>query len=282
MRKFVTFLCCTLVTVLSLYSPVYAASVPPQTLPGNDSNPMDYEPPEGCIHYEIPNSGQEGTFTVNFDETGAVDPTGAFSFTVVVGTGAGEDFTKVLSWSSNFPIYAVIVKGGNAFNLYQYDTSVRGDTNLVSPDNASGQPADVSHVSIVICPEDFPPEPPTPTPSPSPTSTPTPTPTSTPTPCPPCPTCPPSSFCFVGFIVIFIILLIAFFLLGLLCCKIINPCCNKQIDYNKNSNQINQYYEKKDSDKKKDDCKDNSTNNPCGHDNHKNGPPTYPKNDYYN
>ena len=104
MKKLIVLFGCILFTILSIYSTANAASVPPQTFPGNDSNPSDYTPPPGCIHYEIPGSGTEGTYTVKFDATGTVDPNGAYSFTVTVGTEAGEDYTKVLSWSSNFPI----------------------------------------------------------------------------------------------------------------------------------------------------------------------------------
>lgn len=209
---------------------ISAASVDPQPYPGNDSNPNDYTPPKCCIHYEIPNSDTEGTHTATFNSNGNPSPNGPFSFTVVVGTEEGEDFTKVLSWSSNFPIYAVIVKGGNGFNLYQYDSSVRGDTNLVSPVTASGKPADVSHVSVVICPKTFPPTPPTTTPTPTPTLTPTPTitPTVTPTPtCPPIP-CPfpPKPVCHILVYIIFIFLLIAFFLLGLIFGGF-DPCCKR-------------------------------------------------------
>lgn len=205
-----------LLVVLSFYTSALAASVPPQTFPGNDAN--DYTPPEGCLHYQIPNSDTEGSHTITFDNDGAVDPSGPYSFTVTVGTLPGNDYTQVLSWSSNFPIYAVIVKGGNAFNLYQYDSSVRGDTDLVSPDNPSGGPADVSHVSVVICPDCFPPQPPTPTPTPEPTVTPTPTPvpTVTPTPRPPCPCpCPPGPPTWI-FIVSAIFLIISTVLLGIL------------------------------------------------------------------
>ena len=197
MKKLLSIISIALVLTLNIISPVYAASVPAQTFPGNDSNPMDYTPPEGCIHYEIPNSGNEGTYTATFNELGEVDPEGLYTFTVVVGSEEGESYTKILSWNSNFPIYGVIVKGGNAFNLYQYGTNVREDTNLVAPVNPSGNPADVSHVSIVICPDEFPPVPP----------------------CPPCPPCSdqPDSICYgTLFLSIFIIFIIVFFLLGIL------------------------------------------------------------------
>jgi len=140
-----------LLAFLFSFMQVFGASVMPQLFQGNDSNPNDYTPPSGCIHYEIPNSGTPGTYTVKFNSSGQVDPSGNCSFTVTVGKQSGQSYTKVLSWSSNFPIYAVIVKGGNAFNLYQYPNTTREDTDLVSPNNASGKPADVSHVSIVIC-----------------------------------------------------------------------------------------------------------------------------------
>lgn len=146
---------CTMVAsllMLLVCLPALAASVTPVRFDGNDSNPSDYTPPAGTIHYEIPGSGTAGTYTVHFNDQGQVDPNGACTFTVTVGTATGKNYTQVLSWSSNFPVYAVIVKGGNAFNLYQYPTTTRSDTDLVSPNNASGHPADVSHVSIVFYP----------------------------------------------------------------------------------------------------------------------------------
>lgn len=208
--------------------PVYGASVMPETIPGNDSNPNDYTPPEGCIHYEIPNSEDVGTHTVSFNELGEPSPDGPFTFTVVVGQEQGESFTKVLSWSSNFPIYAVIVKGGDAFNLYQYESTVREDTDLVSPNTSSGNPADVSHVSIVICPGQFPPITPCPT-------------------CPPCPTsppCPPNTFCCAKFITLFVLITIVFFLLGLIM-GTIYMCQNRK------------NYDNKKTCEKKYSCKDN-------------------------
>lgn len=237
MKKLFAILC-SLLFVISFCTPVYAASVNPQPFPGNDAN--SYTPPAGYIHYVIPDSGTEGSLTVTFNNTGAVDPTGSYSFTIVIGKEPGQDYTQVLSWSSNFPVYGVIVKGGNAFNLYQYDASVRGDTNLVSPNNASGHPASVSHVSIVFNPAELPPTPPTPTPTSTPTPTITPTPT--PTPCPPSP-----SNCFIGIIIIFVI--IAFFLIGILVGMII-ICCMKYCDYHKNKCDC----PKDDCDYPKDDC----------------------------
>jgi hypothetical protein len=115
-----------LITLSAFSFPILinAASVTPVEMPGNDSNPNDFTPPEGCIHYEIPNSANEGTHTVRFNSAGMVDANGPFIFTIDVGIAPGNDFTEVLTWISNFSIESVIVKGGPNFNVYSYDPSV--------------------------------------------------------------------------------------------------------------------------------------------------------------
>lgn len=267
MKRIVTFL--SLLLALSLYVPVMAASVPAQYFPGNDAN--DYTPPEGCLHYQIPNSDEEGSHTISFDSDGLVDPDGPYTFTVVVGTLPGNEYTQVLSWSSNFPIYAVIVKGGNGFNLYQYDESVRGDTDLKSPVNPSGNPANVSHVSVVICPDSFPPQPPTPTPTPEPTVTPTPTVTPAPVPPCPCPCSPDPPICSI--IVIMIFQIISTILLGILVLlmmlllfgsgfNLFSSCIRRRF-YNKlcKPKKIDYHDKNKDCDHKKDkECKNKDDN----------------------
>lgn len=219
MRKIIASLGLFLLIISAFCTTVYAASVPPLTLPGNDSDSADYTTPEGCIHYVIPDSNTEGAHTVTFNAAGAVDPSGPYIFTVVVGTEVGENYTKVLIWSSNFPIFEVIVQGGDAFNLYHYSTSIRSDTDLVAPNTPSGEPTDVNHVSITICPEDF----------------------------PPAPLIPVAyfntlnslfHFSYLGFFIIFTILIIVFFLLGLLFCKV-TTCCKKRIELGKSSDNIN-------------------------------------------
>jgi hypothetical protein len=183
---------------------VNAASVTPVERPGNDSNPNDYTPPEGCIHYEIPNSANEGTHTVRFNSDGMVDANGPFIFTIVVGIAPGNDYTEVLSWSSNFPIESVIVKGGPNFNIYSYDTGVRNDTSLVSPNVASGKPADISHVSVVICPNDIPD-------------------------CPDCPICPEKPDCDTILLFTIILIVLSIFLISNLAILfIILFYCNKK------------------------------------------------------
>jgi hypothetical protein len=137
-----------------------AASVIPDEYPGNDAN--TYTPPEGCIRTTLPDSDKTGTHVYTFNDFGQLDPGGTNTLTIEVGKATGTNYTQVLSWtwSGSYPLYSIIVKGGPAYNEYVYDGTATTDTNLVSPVNASGDPADISHVSVVLCPEKLPPVPP--------------------------------------------------------------------------------------------------------------------------
>ncbi len=150
----------TIIIVFALSTSVLAASVPPSEFPGNDAN--SYTPPEGCIRTTLPDSDVVGTHIYKFNDSGQLDPAGTNTFTLVVGVAPLTSYTQVLSWtwSGSYPLFAVIVKGGPGFNLYEYDGGLTTDTNLVSPDNPSGGPADISHVSVVLCPNGDPPVPP--------------------------------------------------------------------------------------------------------------------------
>lgn len=54
----------------------------------------------------------------------------------------------LFGFNSNLGIDAVVMKGGDAANVYFYAPETTGDANLVSPDNSSGEPAAISHVSF--------------------------------------------------------------------------------------------------------------------------------------
>ncbi len=152
----------TLVLVFSMSLTALAASVTPVEYPGNDANPADYTPPTGCVRTTLPDSDVVGTHVYKFNGNGVLDPAGTNMFTLVVGIETGTSYTQVLfwEWSGDYPLFAVIAKGGPGFNLYEYNGAVTSDTNLVSPDVSSGQPADISHVSVVLCPNGQPPVPP--------------------------------------------------------------------------------------------------------------------------
>ncbi len=113
---------------------------------GNDSKASA---PSGYTHYSFGSNSASGTYTVRFDTSGNRDSNGQYYFTHTIGKLPGQNYTAVLTWSSNFDIYSVIVKGGSAYNEYVYNTA-RSGSYLVSPVNASGNPASVSHTSIIF------------------------------------------------------------------------------------------------------------------------------------
>jgi len=54
-----------------------------------------------------------------------------------------------LTWSSDYPIHKVVLKGGNGANIYDYGSDGScGDQCLVSPNNNSGDPAEISHIDF--------------------------------------------------------------------------------------------------------------------------------------
>lgn len=77
------------------------------------------------------------------DSTGGTYPLGS-------GTVTWSTDGTYVNWSSTFGVDAVIVKGGSNANVYEYDPPAEsyGDTGLVSPNNASGDPAGLSHVEF--------------------------------------------------------------------------------------------------------------------------------------
>ena len=63
----------------------------------------------------------------------------------------GQD--RIISFESTLPIDYVLVKGGDAYNRYFYPGGETEDDGLVSPDNSSGGPAGVSHVTYCFSPK---------------------------------------------------------------------------------------------------------------------------------
>lgn len=155
MKKLITILGCILMTAMGVTT-AFAATVP--TLNQGDAN-STYVPPAGYLYYQVPDSDIEGTHVMTFNSTGAADPAGLYTFAVSIGTEIGETNTKVFSWVSNFPVYAVIVQGDDAYNHYLYGNASTYDNNLIAPDTV-GDPTAVAYVSVVFSPAQFPVVPP--------------------------------------------------------------------------------------------------------------------------
>ena len=90
-----------------------------------------------CIELGYENSSARANYTGG-NSFAAPFPDG-ISVTVTNGTYVG--------WTSTFPIGAVIVKGSNEANIYEYGGS-SGDSGLASPINASGGPAGLSNLTF--------------------------------------------------------------------------------------------------------------------------------------
>jgi hypothetical protein len=78
---------------------------------------------------------------------------GAFTAPFPAGLNVFVTGNTSVSFTSSFGIGAVIVKGGNAANVYPYDPQVKAGSGLTAPNNPNGKPADVGNVTFCWNPE---------------------------------------------------------------------------------------------------------------------------------
>ncbi len=114
-----------------------AASVAPTLTPGNPTcQDLGYD-------FGLKPKASSGSETTPGSYTsGGVTVTWSFSRT---------NSTSYIDWSSNIAPAAVIVKGSDAANVYDYTgtpANELSDTDLVTPINASGRPAGLSHLEF--------------------------------------------------------------------------------------------------------------------------------------
>jgi hypothetical protein len=107
--------------------PASAEHVDPVQVPGNAPCPAGLT--ELKVEPVADGTFTDGTLTVTID---------------VRDTADGQ----VFDWTSNIGVDVVIVKGGNASNVYTYDPESTGDTGLHAPENRSGNFAGLSHISF--------------------------------------------------------------------------------------------------------------------------------------
>jgi hypothetical protein len=120
-----------LAALVALPGVTSATTVTP-TLVADNPKCSDLNPAWSSVKADPPNDGvyTDGTLSANVSKNaGAVD------------------------WSSNMPIDAVIIKGGDNANVYYYTPNASSDTGLVTPTNPSnGQPYGLSHVDFCYGP----------------------------------------------------------------------------------------------------------------------------------
>jgi hypothetical protein len=107
--------------------PASAEHVDPVQVPGNAPCPAGLT--ELKVEPVADGTFTDGTLTVTID---------------VRDTADGQ----VFDWTSNIGVDVVIVKGGNASNVYTYVPESTGDTGLHAPENRSGNFAGLSHISF--------------------------------------------------------------------------------------------------------------------------------------
>ncbi|WP_408952748.1 hypothetical protein [Lysobacter sp. Hz 25] len=133
-----------LATAAALPTGAWAASVQPTTYSGNFTSCDDL--PGVATWSGL--GGSTGSAPVNGQSynLGAPGQTITFNYTPA-------DQSKYIGFTSTVPMDYIVVKGGNAYNVFQYDPAVLSDINLFAPLNSSGEPAGVSHVVYCFLPK---------------------------------------------------------------------------------------------------------------------------------
>lgn len=125
-------------------SAAWAASVQPTTYPGNFTSCDDLPGVAtwGGLGYSTgsaPINGQSYNL-------GVAGQTITFNYTP-------SSQNQYIGFNATMPMDYIVVKGGNAYNVFHYVPGVSSDINLYSPDNGSGEPAGVSHVTFCFVPK---------------------------------------------------------------------------------------------------------------------------------
>jgi hypothetical protein len=112
----------------------------------------------GIVPYIVDDPGPGGNVTCEqlgyeFSSARVNYNDGIFDAPFPAGIIVSTDGTYV-SWSSTFGIGAVIVKGGNDANIYEYIPQAFGDSGLAAPPNPSGDPAGLSNLTFCWNPEE--------------------------------------------------------------------------------------------------------------------------------
>jgi hypothetical protein len=109
--------------------------------------PLDRNPT--CSDIGYPDATQYKIDPGPFEGAHNIDGTPGDDFWIVTTNHPGQGETY-WNWTSNIGIDAVITKGGNAgFNVETYNPEAfSDDSSLRAPNNPSGMPAEISHITI--------------------------------------------------------------------------------------------------------------------------------------
>jgi len=120
-----------------------------------DSSPTSYD---GVIPFILDPAGPGGNVScdmLGYEYTsGRINYNGDFDGEFPAGIDVTVTGGTFVAWTSTFGIGAVIVKGGNDANIYEYESASLGDSDLASPPTSSGDPAGLSN--LTFCFDDLP------------------------------------------------------------------------------------------------------------------------------
>lgn len=106
----------------------------------------------GVIPYIVSPAGPGGNVTCTMlgyaNSSARVNYNGSFDAAFPTGISVTVTGGTYVAWTSTFGIGAVIVKGGNDANVYEYSPTRTSDSGLASPPNSSGNPAGLSNLTF--------------------------------------------------------------------------------------------------------------------------------------
>jgi hypothetical protein len=147
----------TLIVMLIALSLLITAGVASAEEEGPLVEPSVYEKLAGSAEAECAEVDCNSDFAYKIDEWGNASYWGTSDMNGTY-THAGNSITitnsdaDTFSWASEYPVCAVIVKGGpnaNVYYYYVYEEPVYGDTGLTAPFNEqSGKTYNISHVTF--------------------------------------------------------------------------------------------------------------------------------------
>jgi len=119
------------------------------------STPSSPTSDNGIVPYIVDNPGPGGNVTctqLGYDFSSARSnydkDTDSFDAAFPAGVDVTVTEDTYVAWTSTFPIGAVIVKGSNDANIYEYDGGSLSDSGLASPVNASNGSAGLSNLTF--------------------------------------------------------------------------------------------------------------------------------------
>jgi hypothetical protein len=128
---------------------------------GDSTSSTSHKTEAGATVTEV--AGNPTCADLGLDGDVKLEPPLAGESTLSLGSGSItfsiDEAQQYFGWTSTIGIDAIIAKGGPNANVYSYDPEGTWDDGLSAPANASGSPAQLSHISVCFDEDEPPPDP---------------------------------------------------------------------------------------------------------------------------